>query len=254
MYPETHQSSPQQGPVPIADGDGARLTGQRSRITGGGASTADESAPASAHAITLAFIGGDQLTRGAITGLLGKHGGVEVRGTFPSATHFLASDPAGPVAVLLLDCDEDPADWWSAVSVLSRLHPRSKLVMLCRELSPEVVRCAMQHRVSGVVLKSYSADDIKAAIRYMASGRTIMPAGWQRVAGATHREQLAVSPRLRQILTLLAQGRSNEQIAAELELSPNTIKVHVRALYAQLGVRNRVEAAHLYRQMTDRAG
>ncbi len=126
--------------------------------------------------------------------------------------------------------------------------------MLCREVCPEVIHCAMEHRVSGVILKSYSAEDIREAIRYMASGRTIMPAGWQRAAAPVHPDRPAVSPRLRQILTLIAQGHSNEEIADMLDLSPNTIKFHVRALYARLGVRNRVEAARLYAQMTDCVG
>jgi DNA-binding NarL/FixJ family response regulator len=187
--------------------------------------------------------------RGATARLLAAQVGLQVQGTYESVVHFLASDLDEPPEVLLLDCDGDSCNWRSSVSLLSRSHTSAKVVMLCQEASQETIRCAMEYRVSGMVLKSYSTEDIRQAIRYMASGRTIMPAGWQRAAAPIRRDHLAVSPRLRQILTLIAQGRSNEEIAAELGLSPNTIKFHVRALYARLGVRNRVEASLLYAQM-----
>jgi two-component system nitrate/nitrite response regulator NarL len=197
----------------------------------------------------LGLIGGARLMRGATARLLAAQAGLQVQGTFESVVHFLASDLNEPPEVLLLDCDGEARGWRESVGLLSRSHVSAKIVMLCQEASQETIRCAIECRVSGVVLKSYSTEDIRQAIRYMASGRTIMPAGWQRVAAPLRRDPLAVSPRLRQILTLIAQGRSNEEIAVELGLSPNTIKFHVRALYARLGVRNRVEAALLYAQM-----
>ncbi|HEY3758560.1 MAG TPA: response regulator transcription factor [Solirubrobacteraceae bacterium] len=200
--------------------------------------------------IKLVLVGGNRLLRGATASLLATQEGFEVQGTFASAARFLAGGSEIAPDVVLLDCDGKADVWGCAVSVLSRTHPAIKLVMLCQKICPETIRCAMEHRVSGVILKSYSAEDISEAILYMASGRTIMPAGWQRSVAAIPRDPLALSPRLRQILTLIAQGRSNEAIAGELGLSPNTIKFHVHALYTRLGVRNRVEAASLYAQMT----
>jgi DNA-binding NarL/FixJ family response regulator len=66
----------------------------------------------------------------------------------------------------------------------------------------------------------------------------------------THARPLALSPRQRQILSLIAQGRGDVEIAAELELSTNTVKFHVRELYMRLGVRNRVEAANEHAKMS----
>jgi DNA-binding NarL/FixJ family response regulator len=113
----------------------------------------------------------------------------------------------------------------------------------------EVVRCAIEYRVSGVILKSFSTEDVMAAIQYMATGRTVMPAGWQRAVAVPPGQRLGLSPRHSQILALIAQGRRNEEIASELELSPNTIKFHIQALYLRLEVRNRVEAANQYAQI-----
>ncbi len=203
-------------------------------------------------AVTLALIGGQRLLREATATLLSAQDGLNVLGTFESAAQFLAARWQTPPAVLLLDCDGgDPGYGRSAVEALSSPQVRSRIVMLCREICEEVIRCAIEHRVSGVLLKSYSTEDIQTAIAYTATGRTVMPAGWQQVVAAPHAgRQPGLSPRHRQILALIAKGRSNEEIARDLNLSPNTIKFHIRALYSRMGVRNRVEAANQHAQMT----
>jgi DNA-binding NarL/FixJ family response regulator len=254
MMRGTHQLSPGAGPAARSPSSTAGSTrNHKTQLVTGDRSPRIVPASSPTHSprtIKLVLIGGSRLIRGATASLLAAQEGFEVQGTFASAARFLAGDPEVAPEVLLLDCDGDPDGWRCAVSVLGHTHPATKLVMLCRAVCPETIRYAMEHRVGGVILKSYSTEDIRQAILYMASGRTIMPAGWQRAAASIPRDPLALSPRLRQILTLLAQGRSNEEIASELGLSPNTIKFHVHALYARLGVRNRVEAALLYAQMT----
>ncbi len=106
-----------------------------------------------------------------------------------------------------------------------------------------------------MLLKSYSTEDILAALAYTATGRTVLPAGWQRLLPAAQDGDAAgSSPRHRQILALIAAGRRNEEIALDLQLSQNTIKFHIRALYSRLGVRNRVEAANLHAQITSGDG
>jgi DNA-binding NarL/FixJ family response regulator len=201
--------------------------------------------------VTLVLVGGQCLLREATASLLAAQDGLTVLGTFESAAHFLAAGMEHPPAMLLVDCDgDDPCGFRSAVRVLSSAQGESRIVMLCKEIREEVVRCAIEHGVGGVILKSYSTKDIRAAISYMATGRTVMPGGWQRAGVSRARTRLGLTPRHREILVLIAQGRCNEEIATELNLSSNTIKFHIRALYSRLGVRNRVEAARQYAQMT----
>jgi two-component system, NarL family, response regulator DesR len=200
---------------------------------------------------TLALIGGQRLLRDATASLLTAQDGLHVLGTFESAAHFLAVAMEDPPAVVLLDCDDDPACWVSAVTSLSSPELESNIVMLCEQVhEEEAIRCAIEHGVSGVVLKSSSPREMREAISYIATGRTVMPVGWQQVPARVGKP-LGLTPRHRQILALIARGRGNEEIAAELELSPNTVKFHIRALYSRLGVHNRVEAANRHAQMTD---
>jgi len=205
--------------------------------------------------VTLTLIGGQRLLREATASLLTREDGLRVPVTFASVADYRATRMENQPAVLLLDCEEsDRANWQSAIGELCSAHAESRVGLLCSELREDVIRCAIEHSVNGVILKSYPTKQIRDAIVYIATGRTVMPAGWQRVLGGGACKPLGLSPRQRQILALVAQGRGNEEIAAELQLSPNTVKFHVRALYARLGVRNRVEAANQYALMSSGGG
>lgn len=211
----------------------------------------DRSFAYSRPTVTLVLIGGPRLLRDTTASLLTAEEGLSVLGTFESAADFLSTERERQPSLVLLDCDgDDPDGCRSAVEALSSALLELRIVMLCQEVSEEAIRCAIEYRVSGVILKSYSAKDIRAAIGYMATGRTIMPADWQRVVAPPRKRQLGLSPRHCQILSLIAEGRRNEEIAGELEISPNTIKFHIRAIYSRLEVRNRAEAAHRHAQMT----
>jgi DNA-binding NarL/FixJ family response regulator len=201
--------------------------------------------------LTLALIGGQRLLRDATASLLTHEHGLRVLGAFASLAHYRAAELETPPAILLLDCDEsDVAEWNGRIGELCSLCPARSIVLLIAELREEAIRCAIEHGVGGVILKSYTAKQIRDAITYIETGRTMMPAGWQRtLAGAACRPQ-GLSPRQREILALVARGWSNEAIAGQLGVSSNTVKFHIRELYARLGVRNRVEAANQYAQMT----
>lgn len=215
----------------------------------GGWPFSESSLPRSSLTTTIALIGGPCLLRNAIARHLAARDGMDVLGDFESVVDFLAIDVEEQPDVILLDCDRgDPGACQSDVETLSA-HTKSAIVMFCGEMCEGIIRCAIDHRLAGVILKGFSTDDVMAAVQYMATGRTVMPAGWQRVVAVPLEQRISLSPRHRQILALIAQGMRNEEIASELELSPNTIKFHIQALYLRLEVRNRVQAANQYAQI-----
>jgi DNA-binding NarL/FixJ family response regulator len=230
-------ASPATSPIPMQGGD--RPLARARFVRAGGAGT-------------LVLLGGPRLLREVTASLLNAQPGIQVLGTFESATHFLAAGLEPSPALLLLDCDdgEDAGGFAGAVRVLSSAGVQSRVVLLCHELCERVVRCVIEQEGGGIILKSYSTKEIRAILSYVATGHTVMPGGWQRALCPHAPGARGLSPRHREILALIAQGRGNREIAAELDLSPNTIKFHVRAIYARLGVRNRVEAADQYEQMT----
>jgi two-component system response regulator DesR len=100
-------------------------------------------------------------------------------------------------------------------------------------ISPQAARAA---GASGFVSKDWSADEVAMAVRMVGKGMTVF--GRQEEAPAT-----PLSEREREVLTLIASGQTNREIAARLYLSPHTVKEHASSLYRKLGVKNRAEAA-----------
>ena len=100
-------------------------------------------------------------------------------------------------------------------------------------ISPQAARTA---GASGFVSKDWSADEVAMAVRMVGRGMTVF--GRQEEGPAT-----PLSAREREVLTLIASGATNREIAERLFLSPHTVKEHASSLYRKLGVKNRAEAA-----------
>lgn len=119
----------------------------------------------------------------------------------------------------------------------------------------EYVYGALRAGASGFLLKDAPPDQVVAAIRAAAAGEALLApritrrliAKFTRAAPREpQQKRLALlSPRERDVLTLIARGLSNAEIAADLVLSEATIKTHVSNLLAKLGLRDRTQAVVL---------
>jgi DNA-binding NarL/FixJ family response regulator len=113
-------------------------------------------------------------------------------------------------------------------------HPSTRVLLLsgAGRISATAARAA---GAQGFVTKDRSAAEIVEAIRRIGSGREVFdapaPSGGQRL---TVRE--------REVLELVADGLTNAEIAARLQLSPNTVKEHASSMFRKLGARNRADA------------
>jgi len=89
-------------------------------------------------------------------------------------------------------------------------------------------------------------EELGAAVAAVAQGLVVLPKAMAEgaLAGVSAAEELSEPPTAREgeVLGLLARGLSNKQIARELHISEHTVKFHISALYAKLGVGNRAEA------------
>lgn len=127
--------------------------------------------------------------------------------------------------------------------------PRTRLVVSFSELDRSDVRAALLAGADGIVAERELAASLTLVVRAVAQGLTAMPRDLRQDA-----ERQAVSNREREVLTLLADGLSNAEIAERLFLAESTIKTHVSSAYAKLGVRSREEAARLVRESRRRPG
>lgn len=194
----------------------------------------------------IALVGGAGALAGeALTWLLTKSGN-RVVGAFPSFRELENALHAGPVNLqaAIVDAD-DPAAGPAAVARIRRALPDLKILLLCEVASPAVVRCAIDEHAEGVVLKSDPAEEVVLALRHVLDGRAVMPAGWQEASLQRNALLDALTAREREVLDLAALGMSNREIAARLVISANTVKFHLRTIYATLNVHNRVQATQV---------
>jgi len=137
----------------------------------------------------------------------------------------------------------------SSLQVVEELHRRSpdiRTVIVAESQDPELLRCVMQHGVAALILTTGTGEDLAVTLDQVLRGQTALPAGWQGVLASSDDDPVArLSERQLEVLRLLAEGYRYEEIANRLVITVNTVKFHVRSIYIQLGVGNRMAAARL---------
>ena len=140
---------------------------------------------------------------------------------------------AGDVDVLVLDVR------LGSSSGLNALQPqtagRPAVVVLTAYAYPQYAQAALRLGASGFVLKSAPIDDLLAAIRNAAAGGlsfSVRPG-----------EPIALSAREFDVVRLVVEGRSNDEIAAQLGIAAKTVETHLRRVFERLGVASRTELA-----------
>lgn len=127
--------------------------------------------------------------------------------------------------------------------------PTTKVVSLTALEDDRAVQDAQRSGLSGYLTKSIEPDEFRSAIERIAAGERIFPRGLGRPDGTNgnrfDRHEIAghLTTREREVLQLLAEGASSQQISAQLGLSPNTVRTHVQGILSKLQVHSRVEAA-----------
>jgi DNA-binding NarL/FixJ family response regulator len=149
---------------------------------------------------------------------------------------------------LVLDSGFD--ELGGTLATLDRIRavaPELHVVIIADAVDGALSVAARDGDLDGVVLASASGAELVAAVAQVIAGHAVFPAGWLRQVKQSAQETPLgqLSPRQREVLQLLSLGMDNDQIAARLYISRNTVKFHVRTIYGRLGVHNRVEAARV---------
>lgn len=129
------------------------------------------------------------------------------------------------------------------IQPLLALASPPRVLVLSMSASHDDARDAVRLGAAGYLLKDEGPDQVLAAIRMVAGGGTVFSAAASRaVVPPVRASHVRLSDRERELLGLVAQGLTTEQIGARLFLSPKTIRNRLSDLYRKLGVANRVEA------------
>jgi DNA-binding NarL/FixJ family response regulator len=146
--------------------------------------------------------------------------------------------------VTLLDLRMPVMEGVEAVRQIRQRDPTAKVIVLTTYDTDEDISRALKAGAKAYVLKDISADRLIECIHDVLAGRTYLaPSAAAKLAEGVTRVQL--TPRELATLRLIADGKSNKEIAGDLGISERTVKTHLGHLFEKLGVTSRTEAVKI---------
>jgi DNA-binding NarL/FixJ family response regulator len=204
--------------------------------------------------LRVLLVDDDPLVRTGLSMILGSAEDIEVAGEASDGDEAVARVRATSPDVVIMDIRMRRMDGLAATKAVTAMTDPPKVLVLTTYDLDEYVFDALAAGASGFLLKESSPQEIIDAVRTVAKGDVMLSPGTTRklvghfvAARANPRRQRALiklgalSEREREVVTAVAQGKSNADIAGELFLSEATVKTHITRTFAKLDVTNRVQ-------------
>jgi len=200
-----------------------------------------------------------RVVREGLATLLGLLDGVEVVGAAADGDEVVGLAAEVRPDVILMDLRMPGCDGVEATRRLRAHDPDVKVLMLTTYADDRSVIDALRAGARGYLTKDAGAEEIRQALQQVTSGHAaIDPAVQHHLLEAITDSSAppgtgaalpdGLTPREAEVLTLIAQGLSNAEIAAHLVVSETTVKSHINHLFAKTGVRDRAQAvSYAYR-------
>jgi DNA-binding NarL/FixJ family response regulator len=142
--------------------------------------------------------------------------------------------------VLMLDLRMPKKDGLQVLTeLMSRRTPEPRIIVMTAYESEEDLRRASFAGAKGYLVKGADPQQIRAAIRTVAAGQSLLPAEFSKLGESAH---TALSERELQVLQYIANGRSNVEIGQILQIGEDTIRSHVKSILKKLDAMGRTEA------------
>jgi DNA-binding NarL/FixJ family response regulator len=143
--------------------------------------------------------------------------------------------------VVVMDLSMPQLDGVQATKEIVKSLPETQVLILSMHSDDNYVRNALDAGARGYLLKSAIDVDLVGAIKEVSEGKRYIGSGLKYVAHEQEDELHRLTAREKQVLQLIAQGRSNKEIAALLELSVNTVSVHRANLMEKMNIHRTAE-------------
>lgn len=194
--------------------------------------------------IRVVVVDDHPLFRDGLTGLLRSVSDIEVLAAVGDGESAVRQATKLTPDVVLMDLNMPGLPGLEAIRRIARLDPAPAVLVLTMVDDDDSVAAAMQVGARGYLLKGAVQEDVLAALRTVAAGGVVLGAGAARRFLSGGRGRAAeLTEREAQVLSLIADGRSNAEIARELGVSLKTVQNHVSHVLAKLQVRDRTQAA-----------
>ena len=167
---------------------------------------------------------------------------IDVVAVANSAAQAVAIATTARPDLILMDYYLPDGDGASAAARIRSDNPNITVVLLTGSADPDALQRAVDAGCAGYLDKSGPLDELAAAIRVAAAGQVVISAeDLSRLVPRT-REGTVLTEREREILFLIADGLTNQAIAARLVLSVHTVRTHVQTILGKLGAHSKLEA------------
>ncbi len=195
---------------------------------------------AAGQGLRLLLVDDHALLRAGLVSVLESQGFVVCGEASAGEQAVLRFDELRP-DVTLMDLQMPGLDGVAATAKIRARHPDACILVLTTFDTDDDIERALRAGARGYLLKDAAVDELVNAIREVHAGRTrVAPAIAAKLADRMTQVQLTM--RELNVLRLLAGGKTNKEIGAELSIAESTVKVHLTHLFEKLGVSNRTEA------------
>ncbi|KMK67506.1 response regulator transcription factor [Puniceibacterium sp. IMCC21224] len=171
-----------------------------------------------------------------IEAILDSYDDIDVIATLSDGQQIIDQLFALSPDVILMDLNMPGLGGLSATEIILERRPQTRVLILSMHDSPEYISTALSHGARGYVLKDVPTDEIRRAIDVVMSGDHYLCTGATGALMPQDNSREALTNREQTILLLLAQGKSNKEVALKLDISVRTVETHRKNLKRKLGI------------------
>ena len=196
--------------------------------------------------IRVMIVDDHAVVRGGLSKFLQVHKDLELVGEAENGKEAIRLAEQLRPDVVLMDLKMPEMDGVAATRELRQRHPNTRVLVLTSFAEDNMVQGALQAGATGYLLKNVSVSELATAIRAAHAGRMTLSS--EATEALVHAAAHPIVPadelteREREVLALMVDGLSNQEIADRLFLSLGTVKFHAGNIYSKLGVDSRVAA------------